>query len=179
MPVLGNEPLGLVEEARRRREVYARYIEKRVVAALKSPATQQQIEAEVAERVRREVRRRVAERAARRLGELRLRLPAEGPPIADVLKAVALATATAASVAELVGACPTAALVPAREVAILLLGEVRPELAPAQIARVFGGCDEAAILEARARAAERIADPASPSARWHAKARALLMPQES
>jgi chromosomal replication initiation ATPase DnaA len=178
MPTLGNERLGIVEEGVRRREAYARYIEKRVAAVLKSPVTKRQIEAEVAERVRREVRRRVAERAARRLAELRLTLPGEGPLIGDILKAVARATATAASVAELVAPRPTAALAPARDVAILLLGELRPELLTAQIARVCGGCDEAAILEARARAAERIADPASDSARWYAEARALLLPQE-
>src|SRR5258707_2577872 len=115
MPTLGNERLGIVEEAVRRREVYARYIEKRVVAVLKSPATRRQIEAEVAERVRREVRRRVAERAARRLAELRLRLPGEGPPIGDILKAVARATARAASVAELVS--QAGGLVAGRQVA--------------------------------------------------------------
>jgi len=177
MPTLGNERLGIVEEGVRRREVYARYIERRVAAVLKSPVTERQIEAEVAERVRREVRRRVADRAHRRLAELRLTLPAEGPAIGDILKAVARATATAASVAELVAPRPTVALAPARDVAILLLGELRPELLAAQIARVFG-CDEAAIAEARAAAAGRIAEPESPSACWYAEARALLMPQE-
>ena len=177
MPTLGNERLGIVEEGVRRRETYARYIERRVAAVLKSPVTKRQIEAEVAERVRREVRRRVADRAHRRLAELRLRLPAEGPPIGDILAAVARATATAASVAELVAPCPRAALAPAREVAILLLGELRPELTTAQIARVFG-CDAAAIVEACGAAAGRIAEPESPSARWYAKARALLVPQE-
>lgn len=177
MPTLGNERLGIIEEGVRRREVYARYIERRVAAVLNSPVTERQIEAEVAERVRREVRRRVAERAHRRLAELRLTLPAEGPQIGDILNAVARATSLAASVTELVAPCPTAALLPAREVAILLLGELRPELETAQIARVFG-CDAAAIVEARLAAAERIADPASPSAGWYAKARALLMPEE-
>ena len=50
MPVLGNEELGLVEEALRRREVYARYFEKRVSAVVDDPATERLIEAEVAQR---------------------------------------------------------------------------------------------------------------------------------
>ena len=160
MPTLGNERLGITEEGVRRREVYARYIERRVATVLKSRLTERQIEAEVAERVRREVRRRVAERAARRIGELRLTLPAEGPQIGDILRAVVRATATAASTAELVAPRPMAALAPARDVAILLVGELRPELLVAQIARVFG-CDEAAIVTARAAAAGRITDRAS------------------
>lgn len=177
MPTLGNERLGIIEEGVRRREVYARYIEKRVAAVLKSPLTERQIEAEVAERVRREVRRRVAERAVRRLGELRLSLPGDHPLIGDILQAVARVTGLAMSVAELVAPRPMPALVPAREVAIVLLGELRPELETAQIARVFG-CDAAAIVAARAAAAERVAQPDSPSARWYAEARALLTPQE-
>jgi len=176
MPILGNEPLGLVEEARRRREVYARYIEKRVAAVLESPATERQIEAEVAERVRREVRRRVAERAVRRLGQVRLRLPAEGPPIAKILKAVARTAAL--SVNELRGPRISSGLVLARQVAVLLLGELRPELSIPQIAQVLGGRDHKSILNARDRAAERVADPESQSARWYSEARALLFPKE-
>jgi chromosomal replication initiation ATPase DnaA len=177
MPTLGNERLGIIEEGVRRREVYAQYIERRVAEVLESPATERQIEAEVAERVRREVRRRVAERAADALGAIRLRLPGEHPEIGDILRAVTRATGLAASVAELVAPRPTARLAPARDVAILLLGELRPELTRAQIGRVFG-CDEAAIVTARAAATERIADPASESAHWYAEARALLVPQE-
>jgi chromosomal replication initiation ATPase DnaA len=176
MPVLGNEPLGLVEEARRRREIYARYIEKRVAAVLESSAIEQQIEAEVAERVRREVRRRVAERAARRLGQLRLRLPAEGPPLARILRAVA--DASALSVGELRGPRISGGLVLARQVAVLLLSELRPELSIPQIAQLLGGRDHKSILNARDRAAERIADPESHSACWYAKARARLFSTE-
>jgi hypothetical protein len=47
-----NDPLGLVEEAQRRREHYARYIERRVGEALERPATEQEIERQVERRVR-------------------------------------------------------------------------------------------------------------------------------
>ena len=79
MPTLGNEPLGIVEEAQRRREQYARYIERRVEAELRRPPTRREIERRVAEQVRQrvdiEVRRLAARRAAARLKEVERLMP--------------------------------------------------------------------------------------------------------
>ena len=176
MPVLGNEKLGLVEEAQRRQEVYARYIERRVAAVIDDPATERLIEAEVAQRVRREIRRRVAEQAVVRLRQVRLRLPAEGPRIVDIVTAVAQAAQV--SVGELSGRRIGRRLVLARQVAMLLLGELRPELSPEQIAEVFGGRDPARIPDARRLAADRVADPGSESGELYRAARARLFPLE-
>ena len=176
MPVLGNEKLGLVDEAQRRREVYTRYIERRVAAVVDDAATERLIEAEVAQRVRREIRRRVAERAVVRLRQVRLRLPAEGPRIVDIVTAAAQAAQV--SVGELSGPRISRRLVLARQAAMLLLGELRPELSAAQIAQVFGGRDPARIADARKLAADRVADPGSESAQLYRAARARLFAQE-
>src|SRR5882672_6797088 len=100
-----NEPLGIVEEARRRREQYKRYIDRRVAAAVARPSTQRQIEAEVAERVHRQVARLVAERAARQIEDVQRNLPSLGPPIVDILTAVARAASVSVGALVWPGAC--------------------------------------------------------------------------
>ncbi len=167
-----NEPLGIVEEARRRREQYKRYIDRRVAAAVARPSTQRQIEAEVAERVHRQVARLVAERAARQIEDVRRNLPSLGPPIVDILTAVARAASV--SVGELVGPRHACEIAWPRHVAVLLMSELRPDLSALQIGRALGGRDDSSVLLARASATERIADSRSDEARWYAQARALL-----
>jgi hypothetical protein len=171
-----NDPLGLVEEARRRRQHYARYIERRVEAALERPATEQEIEQaverRVQERIAAEINRRANERLARELWQIwRYDVP-QGPPIGEILRAVARAAGVTA--VELAGPRRHSGLVEARQVAVLLVCELRPDLSLTAIARVFAGLDHNGIAEARRRARRRLADPASDQARWHAEARAQL-----
>jgi chromosomal replication initiation ATPase DnaA len=171
-----NDPLGLVEEAQRRRQHYARYIERRVEAALERPATEQEIEQaverRVQERIAAEINRRANERLARELWQIwRYDVPHE-PPIGEILRAVARAAKVTA--AELAGPRRHSGLVEARHVAVLLVCELRPDLSLTAIARVFAGLDHNGIAEARKRARRRLADPASDQARWHAEARAQL-----
>ena len=169
---LENEPLGLVEEAQRRREQYARYIERRVEEALERPATLQEIERQVKERVAAEINRRASERLARELRQIwRYDVP-QGPKVGEIARAVARAAGV--TIAELVGPRRHSGLVEARHVAVLLVSELRPELSLPAIARVFAGLDHKGIAEARKRARRRLADPASDSARWHAQAGAAL-----
>src|SRR5690349_7081552 len=126
----GNEPLGLVEEARRRREIYARYIEQRVATAVESPPTEADIERQVAalveERVAAEVNRRVAGRTAARLRELEQLALRQGPAVGVILDAVAKVTGF--TVGNLTGPRRESDLVIARQVAILLVSELRPDL---------------------------------------------------
>jgi chromosomal replication initiation ATPase DnaA len=168
MPTLGNEPLGIVEEAQRRREQYARYIERRVDAELRRPPTRREIERRVAERVRHqievEVRRLVARRLAARLKEVERSMP-KGPPIGDVLQAVAAAAGIAMD--KLVGLRRQAHPCPASEVAILLMGEFRPDLSLENLSRIFGNRDHEFIVAARERARELLRDPTSECARWY------------
>src|SRR5262245_20765917 len=92
----GNEPLGLVEDAQRRREIYARYIERRVAAVVESPPIRAEIERQVAkgvaERVAAEIRRRTAERTAARIRELTQLTLRQGPAVGVILDAVAKVT---------------------------------------------------------------------------------------
>jgi chromosomal replication initiation ATPase DnaA len=171
-----NEPLGLVEEAQRRREHYARYIERRVEEALERPATaeeiERQVERRVHERIAAEINRRANERLAKELWQIwRYDVP-QGPPIGEILRAVARAAGVTA--AELAGPRRHSGLVEARHVAVLLVCELRPDLSLPAIARAFAGLDLEGIVEARKRARRRLADPASDSARWHAAAEAAL-----
>src|SRR5215470_14780040 len=90
-----NDPLGLVKEAQRRRAHYARYIERRVEEALERPPTAQEIEREVERRVREriaaEINRRANEQLAKELWQMwRYDVP-QGPPIGEILRAVARA----------------------------------------------------------------------------------------
>ena len=171
-----NDPLGLVKEAQRRREHYARYIERRVEAALERPATEQEIERQVErrvqERIAAEINRRANERLARELWQIwRYDVP-QGPPMGEILRAVARAAKVTA--AELAGPRRHSGLVEARHVAVLLVSELRPDLSVPAIARVFAGLDAKGIADARKRAGRRLADPVSASARWHGEARAAL-----
>ena len=150
-----NDPLGLVEEAQRRREHYARYIERRVQ-----------------ERIAAEINRRANERLTKELRQVwRYDVP-QGPSVGEILQAVARAAKVTA--AELAGPRRHSGLVEARQVAVLLVCELRPDLSLAAIARVFAGLDHQGIAEARKRARRRLADPASDQARWHAEAEAAL-----
>jgi len=171
-----NEPLGLVEEAQRRRERYARYIERQVEEALERPLTAQEIERQVERRVREriaaEINRRANERLARELWQIWRYDVRQGPPIGEILRAVARAAKVTA--VELAGPRRHSGLVEARHVAVLLVCELRPDLSLAAIARVFAGLDREGIAEARKRARRRLADPASDSARWHADAQTAL-----
>jgi Bacterial dnaA protein helix-turn-helix len=171
-----NDSLGLVEEAQRRRQHYARYIERRVEEALERPATEQEIELQVErrvqERIAAEINRRANERLARELWQIwRYDVP-QGPPIGEILRAVARAARVTA--AELTGPRRHSGLVEARHVAVLLVCELRPDLSLTAIARIFAGLDHRGISEARKRARRRLADPASAQSRWHAEARAAL-----
>jgi chromosomal replication initiation ATPase DnaA len=172
----GNEPLGLVEEAQRRREIYARYIERRVAALLESPPTRAEIERQVAalveQRVAAEIRRRAAERTAARIRELRQLSLRQGPAAGVILEAAAKVTGF--TIGDLIGPRREANLVLARQVTILLLTELRPDLSRNNIGRIMGGRDQQAIEYARDSAREHIADPISPSARWRLEVKAEL-----
>jgi chromosomal replication initiation ATPase DnaA len=170
--VADNEPLGLVDEAQRRREQYKRYIERRVAQVVDSPPTKALIERQVADRVQVEVRRRVAERTAARLKELRQLTLRQGPPVGKILLAVARASGF--EVGELCGPLRTGRLVKARHVAVLLVSELRPDLSTPNIGHVLGGRDHSTIIYARERARDWIADPASEAAHWYAGAQARL-----
>jgi chromosomal replication initiation ATPase DnaA len=169
-----NQPLGIVEEARRRREQYARYIERRVVVTLESPATMRRIEQLVSQRVEAEVARLVAERAERRLAEVERVVVPKGPPLGEILAAVA--GAAQVTVGELLGPRRARELAWPRQLAILLTSELRPDLSTPDIGRAFVGRDHTTILHARKAACGRIADPASHSARLYRAARAELAP---
>jgi hypothetical protein len=169
-----NDPLGLVEEAQRRREHYARYIDRRIEEVFEHPATEQEIEREVErqvqERIAAEINRRANERLAKELRQIwRYDVP-QGPPVGEILRAVARAAKVTA--AELVGPRRHSGLVEARHVAVLLVSELRPDLSVPAIARVFTGLDPKGIADARKRARRRLSDPTSDSARWHAEAQA-------
>src|SRR5205823_12163638 len=84
-----NQPLGIVEEARRRREQYARYIGERAAVLLENPATQRRIQQLVDQRIEAEVTRLVAERAKRRLAEVERVVMPKGPPLGEIMSAVA------------------------------------------------------------------------------------------
>jgi chromosomal replication initiation ATPase DnaA len=171
-----NDPLGLVEEAQRRREHYARYIERRVEEAVERPATEQEIEREVErrvqERIAAEINRRANERLAKELWQMWRHDVPKGPPIAEILRAVARAAGVTAI--ELAGPRRHSGLIEARHVAVLLVCELRPDLSLAAVARVFASLDAEGIAEARKRARRRLTDPASDSARWHADAWAAM-----
>src|SRR4051794_40975411 len=92
MSTLGNEPLGIVEEARRRREQYKRYIDERVAATVDSEPIQSQIEQLVDERVTAAIRRLVGLRAAALFKDLEELVVFSGPKARDILDAVAAAS---------------------------------------------------------------------------------------
>jgi chromosomal replication initiation ATPase DnaA len=170
------DPLGLVEEAQRRREHYARYIERRVEQALERPATaeeiEQAVERRVQERIAAEINRRANERLTKELRQVwRYDVP-QGPSVGEILRAVARSAKVTA--AELAGPRRHSGLVEARQVAVLLVCELRPDLSLPAIGRVFAGLDHNGIAEARKRARRRLADPFSDQARWHAEAEAAL-----
>ena len=171
-----NEPLGLVEEAMRRREIYARYIDRRAAAMMDSPPTRAEIERQVAalvaERVDAEVRRQVARRTASRLRELEQLALRQGPAVGVILEAVAKVTGFV--VGDLTGPRRESSLVLARHVAVLLVSELRPDLSHNNIGRVMGGRDRYAIMYARDAARQQIAVPGSPSERWRLEAKAEL-----
>ncbi len=165
------EPLGIVEEARRRREQYARYIERRVQQAMESAPTEREIERRVEARIAAEINRRADERLARELRQIwRYDVP-QGPSVGQILQAVARVADV--TTGDLVAPRRQGAL-EARDLAVLLVSELRPDLSPPAIMRVFAGRDRKAIGQARRRARDRLADPSSCSARWHAEARASL-----
>jgi chromosomal replication initiation ATPase DnaA len=171
-----NQPLGIVEEARRRREQYARYIGKRVTVAVESPVTQRRIEQLVNQRVEAEVVRLVAERAKWRLAEIERVVMPEGPPLGEIMAAVA--SAAQVTVGELLGPRRARELAWPRQVAILLATRLRPDLTTPAIGRAIGGRDHTTILHARKAARGRIADAASDCARIYRQATALLAPQD-
>jgi chromosomal replication initiation ATPase DnaA len=172
----GNEPLGLVEEARRRREIFARFIERRVAAVVESPPTEAEIErlvaAQVAERVEAEIRRRTAQRTAARLRELEQLALRQGPAVGVILDAVAKVTGF--TLGDLTGPSREATLAVARTLAIFLVSELRPDLTRANIGRVMGGRDSRTIEYACETARERIAVPGSLSARWRIEVKTEL-----
>jgi chromosomal replication initiation ATPase DnaA len=171
-----NQPLGIVEEARRRREQYARYIAKRAAVLIENPATQRRIEQLVNQRVEAEVVRLVAERARLRLAEVERVVMPKGPPLGDIMAAVA--GAARVTVGELLGPRRARDVSWPRQVAVLLVSELRPDLSTPAIGRAFGGRDHTTIVHARKVARARIADANSNCARIYWQARALLAPEE-
>jgi chromosomal replication initiator protein len=167
-----NQPLGIVEEARRRREQYARYIAKRAAVLIESPETQRRIEELVNQRIEAEVTRLVAERARLRLVEVERVVTVEGPPLGDIMAAVA--GAAGVTVGELVGPRRARGIVWPRQVAVLLVSELRPDLGSPTIGQAFGGRNHTTFLHARKVARARIADASSTCARIYWQAKALL-----
>ena len=167
-----NQSLGIVEEARRRREQYARYIAKRAAVAIENTATQRRIEQLVNLRVEAEVARLIAERARSRLAEVERVVMPKGPPLGDIMAAVA--SAAQVTVGELLGPRRAREVAWARQVAVLLTSELRPDLSTTAIGHAFGERDHTTILHARKVARARIADPASDCARTYRQASALL-----
>ena len=173
---MGNEPLGIVEEATRRREQYARYIERRVAVAVESPPTRRRIEQLVNQRIEAEVARLVAERARRQLAEVERVVMPEGPPLGEIMAAVA--NAARVTVGELLGPRRAREVAWPRQVAVLLVSELRPDLGSPAIGCAFGGRDHSTMLHARRVAGARIADANSDCARIYRQARAQLAPQD-
>lgn len=170
---LGNEKLGIVEDARRRREHYRHYVDRRVAAAVDSEPTRHEIERLVGQRVTAEIGRLVRERAEARLRDAVDRLVvSEGPPAPDILKAVAAASGF--TLEQMIGPRRGARLARARHVAVLLLSDLRPDLTMTAIGRLMGNRDHTSILHARNQARRRIANPADVSGRWYAESKARL-----
>ena len=171
-----NEPLGIVEEARRRREQYARYIAKRATVLIENPETQRRIEDLVNQRIEAEVTRLVAERARLRLVEVERVVTPEGPPLRDIMAAVA--SAAQVTVGELIGPRRAREIAWPRQIAVLLVSELRPDLGSPTIGRAFGGRDHTTMLHARKVARARIADAASDCSRIYWQAKVLLAPRD-
>jgi len=163
-----NQPPGIVEEARRRREQYARYIEGRAAVFIENPATQRRIEQLIDLRVEAEVIRPVAERAKCGLAEVERVITPEGPPMSDIM----------AVVGELLGPRRAREVAWPRQVAALLARELRPDLGSPAIGRAFGGRDHTTMLHTRKAAGARIADAASNCAWIYWQAKALLAPED-
>ncbi len=171
-----NQPLGIVEEAKRRREQYARYIAKRVTVAVEHPATQRRIEELVNQRVEAEVARLVGERARRRLAEVERVVMLEGPPLGDIMAAVA--SVAQVTVGEMLGPRRCREVAWPRQVAVVLVSELRADLGSIAIGHAFGGRDHSTMLHSRKVARARISDANSNCARIYRQARALLASQE-
>ena len=170
-----NQPLGIVEDARRRREQYARYIAKRAAVLIESPATQLRIEELVNQRIEAEVTRLVAERARLRLVEVERVVKPGGPLLGDIMAAVA--SVARVTVGELIGPRRAREVAWPRQIAVLLASELRPDLGAVDIGHAFGARDHTTMLHARRVARARIADAASNCARIYWRAKARLAPQ--
>ncbi len=171
-----NQPLGIAEEARRRREQYARYIANRATVLVENPETQRRIQHLVNQHVEAEVVRLVGERARVRLAEIERVVMPEGPPVGDIMAAVA--GAARVTVGELLGPRRARELAWPRQVAVLLVSELRPDLSASAIGVAFGGRDHTTILYSRQVARARIADAVSNCARIYWQAKALMAAQD-
>lgn len=129
-----NERLGIVEEAQRRREVYGRFIGRRVAQYVAKVDVAAMVKKEVSDRVKREVDRIMAETKVAREAEIE-KLQARAAFIEDVVKEAAAITGY--SVGELISPWRPRSLARARQFAYWLMKKRLPHLSLPQIGRAF------------------------------------------
>lgn len=141
------DEFGIITERARQRDVFAKFIERRIDAYFASASGQARIAREVDARLKREVDELIARKTRERVAEIeRMDIPA-GPPIADVLELVA--SVTGCPVPDLVGPRRARNCAWPRFLAVHLLLLLRPDLSLPAIGRALGNRDHTTIMAAR------------------------------
>ena len=165
------DEFGIVSENARKRDVFSRFIERRIDAYFASASGQARIAREVDARLKREVDELIDRKTRERIAEIeQMQLP-KGPAIGEVLSLVSEVTNT--PMPDLVGPRRTRSLVWPRYLAIHVLLAVRPDLSLPAIGRAMGNRDHTSILAARRRFYE-VCDQ-DPFPRWLSDPRIAAM----
>ena len=156
------DEFGIVTENARKRDVFSRFIERRIDAYFASASGQARIAREVDARLKREVDELIARKTRERVAEIEnMELPS-GPPIGEVLTLVA--EVTGCSVPDVVGPRRSRNIAWPRFLAVHLLLAVRPDLSLPAIGHALGGRDHTSIMHARNKFIKLMDD--DPVSRW-------------
>jgi len=150
--------LGIVTEARERRNTFEKFVERRVTQIIESNAFRLQVTRLVDQKLQEEVDAIVARRTRESVKEIEALRPADGPTVLGILNAVA--GVTGFTCAELTGPRRARRVARARQLAYHLLRVLRPDLSLPMIGRAIGNRDHTSIMHGlRVVASHREAQP--------------------
>ena len=163
---------GIVTENARRRELFADKVARRVEQFIFSPGGQAMIARKVDARVQEEVAAIIERKRAEQRAEVEQVAPPSGPPVGEVL--VAVADVTGCSVPNLLGPRRSRNIVYPRHLVFHILALTRHDLSLPAIGRAIGGRDHTTVMHALKVFGERQHD--EPYPRWLAddRIKALL-----
>lgn len=141
------DDFGIVTENARKRDVFSKFIERRIDDYFASASGQARIAREVDARLRREVDELIARKTRERIAEIESAEAPRGPAINELL---ALASeVTGVPVADLIGPRRARYIAWPRFFAVHLMIVMRPDLSLPSIGKVLGGRDHTSCMHAR------------------------------